>query len=168
MSPPLPRSHPRPPACESDLLDTKKGEVEAALAEESARRSMAEGRGRELDKSMASLSHELEVRLPARVDKFCHLERFRITGGLLFYFQEFWAGEREQGALSTGEEGEDREVGLCTSPRARGRRLMRREGTPEERGRGRVSSSWGVALAYSGWGGGGCSLRGESPPQHTS
>ncbi|CAM9449629.1 unnamed protein product, partial [Ectocarpus sp. 13 AM-2016] len=45
----------------SDLLHTKKGELEAALADESARRSLAEGRGRELDKSMASLSHELEA-----------------------------------------------------------------------------------------------------------
>ncbi|CAN0272545.1 unnamed protein product [Pylaiella littoralis] len=44
-----------------DLLETKKSEVEAALAAETARRSDAEGRRQELERSTASLSRELEA-----------------------------------------------------------------------------------------------------------
>lgn len=43
------------------MMETSKGEVEAALKAETARRDAAEGRAQELERSTASLSHELEV-----------------------------------------------------------------------------------------------------------
>jgi len=42
-------------------METSKGEAEAALKAEIARRSAADGRVQELERSAASLSHELEV-----------------------------------------------------------------------------------------------------------